>query len=140
MKVISKEGFQAFVDALIEDGSLDVEGVKAKGPKFAFGPLDCAKQLRLDYDTTILPPKKYFLPQYETMMEFDISKPFEVKPIKAMKKKVIIGVHPYDIVAIKQMDQYYMETDPDAVYMARRKNSMWGCSRARPLTVPNSAR
>ena len=29
---------------------------------FAFDDISQASELRLDYDTTILPPKKYFLP------------------------------------------------------------------------------
>ncbi len=101
MKIISKQGFSALVDALIQDDSLDVQGVKAKGEKFVFGPLDSANELRLDYDVTILPPKKYFLPQYETMMAFG---PDGVTKAAAERKKVIIGVHTYDLADIQMID------------------------------------
>jgi len=121
MKILSKEDFSAFVNALIADASMDIEGVKAKGQKFVFGPLDSAGELRLDYDMTILPPKKYFLPQYETMMTFDAA---GVKAEPAPKKKVIIGVHPYDIMAIMQMDKYFFDTNVDEAYLKKRKNSI----------------
>jgi sulfite reductase subunit B len=124
MKIASKKDFLAFVDALIEDESKDVEGVKAKSEKFVFGTLESADELRLDYDVTILPPKKYFLPQYETMMTFDFSQPFSVKKVEDQRKRVIIGVHPYDIVAIQQMDTYFLDTNVDDSYLERRKNTV----------------
>jgi sulfite reductase subunit B len=125
MKVMSKGDFLAFVDVLIEDENLDVEGVKAKGDKFVFGPLDSAKELRLDYDVTILPPKKYFLPQYETIVEFDLSHPFEARrPEHPETKKVLVGVHPYDIIAIQQMDSYFLDTDITELFFRRRKNTL----------------
>lgn len=121
MKIISKQDFSAFVNALIQDDSMDIEGVKAKGDKFVFGPLDSANELRLDYDVTILPPKKYFLPQFETMMAFDTS---GVQKAAAQKKKVIIGIHPYDLLAIQQMDKYFTDTKVDDLYLQKRKNSI----------------
>lgn len=126
MKIMPKEKFPAFVNALIEDESLHVEGVKAKaqGGKFAFGPLESADELRLDYDVTILPPKKYFLPIQEPLMVFDLSKPFSVSKPENEAKKVIIGVHPYDIVAINQMDTYYQDTHVDDAYVQRRRNTL----------------
>ncbi len=123
MKILSKEDFESFVNAMIQDGSMDIEGVKAKGEKFVFGSLDSADELRLDYDTTILPPKKYFLPQYETMMRFDISGPDKLSRPQ-IKKKVIIGVHPYDLAAIQQMDKYFLDTNVDDIYLQKRKNTI----------------
>lgn len=124
MKILSKNDFNDFIDALIADKVYDVQGVKAKGSAFVFDTLDSAKELRLDYDTTILPPKKYFLPQYETMMEFDLDDPFNLKESKPEKPRIIIGVHPYDIIAIRQMDSYFLDSDISKSYLNRRKNTI----------------
>jgi len=124
MKAISKQDFSAFVDALIQDSSMDVQGVVAKGEKFVFGPLDSAGELRLDYDVTILPPKKYFLPQYETMMKYDTSKPYDVQKEVDAPRRVLLGVHPYDIAGIMQMDKYFLDVNVDDAYVARRKNTV----------------
>lgn len=62
MKIISKTDFDDFVNNLIKDDSLNVIGVKSRGNKYAFAPLETANELRLDYDVTLLPPKKYFFP------------------------------------------------------------------------------
>ena len=50
--------------------------LKSKGDKFAFGPLESASELRMDYDVTLLPPKKYFFPQRETLVTYNVGKEF----------------------------------------------------------------
>lgn len=124
MNILSKKDFLDFINVLIEDTSVDVEGVMAKGERFVFGPLDSAEGLRLDYDLTILPPKKYFLPQYETMISFNLPELSLTKPAIWDKKRVIIGIHPYDLVAIGYMDKYYLDTDIDDIYLKRRKDTL----------------
>jgi NAD(P)H-flavin reductase/NAD-dependent dihydropyrimidine dehydrogenase PreA subunit len=124
MRVISKENFADFVNALIHDDSLNVIGVKAKGEKYAFGPLESADQLRLDYDVTLLPPKKYFFPQRETLVTYNIGKGFSAKRPAETKPMVLIGVHPYDIVALLHMDEIFAETKSDPYYFEKRKNSI----------------
>ena len=123
MRVIKKEDFADFINALIKDDSLNVIGVKSKGNKFAFGPLESANDLRLDYDVTLLPPKKYFFPQRETLVTYKVGKSFSAKPAET-KRTVIVGVHPYDIVALLHMDEIFSETKSDPFYFEKRKNSI----------------
>ena len=124
MRIISKENFTDFVNSLINDGSLNVIGVKAKGDKFAFGPLESASELRLDYDVTLLPPKKYFFPQRETLVTYNVGKGFSGKSPSEVKPSVIIGVHPYDIIALLHMDEIFSETKSDPFYFEKRKSSI----------------
>lgn len=123
MKTMTKDQWFEFVDNLIADQELDVVGVKSKGSKFHFAPLKNSSELRLDYDTTILPPKKELLPPNEDLLTFDISKPFDVSASKEERKKVLIGVHPYDMLAINMMDRVYLDTHVDEHYETRRKNT-----------------
>src|SRR3989304_8534492 len=125
MRIISKEDFANFVNALINDGSLNVLGVKSKGDKFAFGPLESASELRLDYDVTLLPPKKYFFPQRETLFTYNLANGFSAKGFTAeAKPTIIIGVHPYDIVALLHMDEIFSETKSDPYYFEKRNASI----------------
>ena len=124
MRIISKENFNEFVNALIKDSSLNVIGVKAKGDKFAFAPLESASELRLDYDVTLLPPKKYFFPQRETLVTYNVGKGFSAKDPSETKLTVLIGVHPYDIVALLHMDEIFSETKSDPYYFEKRKSSL----------------
>ncbi len=124
MKTISKEDLNGFVDALIQTETYDIQGVQAKGDKFIFAPLESSTNLRLDYDVTILPPKKYFLPQYENMMDYQLKKEFSVKPNIQEKSRILIGVHPYDIIALEQTDKVYLDEQKDDFYEKRRKNTI----------------
>ena len=125
MRVISKKDFTEFVNSLISDTALNVMGVKSKGDKFAFGPLDSANELRLDYDVTLLPPKKYFFPQRETLFTYDLTKGFSAKSsVSKAKPTVLIGVHPYDIAALLQMDGVFADTKSDPYYAEKRKSSV----------------
>lgn len=124
MRVISKEDFDNFVNCLITEQSINVIGVKSKGDKFAFGPLESANELRLDYDVTLLPPKKYFFPQRETLVTYNVGKGFSAKDSSENKSTVIIGVHPYDIIALLHMDEIFAETKSDPYYFEKRKASI----------------
>ena len=124
MKIISKSDFQDFVNNLIKDDSYNVIGAKSKDNKFAFSPLETAEELRLDYDVTLLPPKKYFFPQRETLFTYDLADGFSAKKPEEAKPLVIIGVHPYDIVALLQMDEIFRETKSDPYYFKKRESSI----------------
>lgn len=124
MKTMAPDGWNAFVDRLIAEPELEVIGVKEKGSRFVFAPLDNAGELRLDYDVTVLPPKKELLPPNEDLLAFDISKPFEVLATRDERKKVLVGVHPYDLIAINMMDEVYLGTHVDDNYESRRRNTI----------------
>jgi NAD(P)H-flavin reductase/NAD-dependent dihydropyrimidine dehydrogenase PreA subunit len=125
MKIIAKEDFSNFVNSLIADDSFQVIGVKAKRDKFVFAPLDSSNELRLDYDVTLLPPKKYFFPQRETLFTYDLTGGFSAKGLPAeAKTTIIVGVHPYDIVALLHMDEVFRETKSDPYYFDKRNSSI----------------
>ncbi|HKZ88152.1 MAG TPA: 4Fe-4S dicluster domain-containing protein [Candidatus Bathyarchaeia archaeon] len=124
MKILMKEDFADFVNSLIKDDSWNVIGVKAKGTKFAFDPLESAGELRLDYDVTLLPPKKYFFPQRETLFTYSLATGRSSRNLVEAKQTVIIGVHPYDIVALFHMDEIFRETKSDPYYFEKRKASI----------------
>jgi len=110
---------EAWVDRLI--ARTRVYGVQAKEDRFAYGPLARAVDLRLDFDVTILPPKKFFQPLVETIMKFHKDGHYE--PVVDEESFVIFGVHPYDVVAIRQMDAVFSKDYVDVLYMSRRERA-----------------
>jgi len=124
IKVLSLDNFDKFITNLIKNDKYEVIGVKAKGKRFAFSLLENSEELRLDHDVTILPPKKYFLPQYETLMEYNLEKQFDVKAKEEIKPRIIIGIHPYDVIALEQMDKVYLDSQKDDFYKKRRDNAI----------------
>jgi hypothetical protein len=86
---IDKNAFRRFVDAIIKQQR--VIGVCAKGDRFDFEQLDSADQLRLDYDVTLQPPKKYFLPPVETLLTYEVGDGY--KSVYDDTPFVLLGVH-----------------------------------------------
>lgn len=122
MKIISKENFQGFVNDLISNDERDVVGVQSKDKKYVFEDLERAEDLTLDYDVTILPPKKYFMPQREAILEYEEQDgDFSIDPLKEVEPRIIIGIHPYDLIAIEQLDKVFSDTYEDEYYLDKRE-------------------
>jgi ferredoxin len=119
IKRLNKAAFDKWVGACIKKEC--VYGVQSKGDRFAFAPLARAADLRLDYDVTILPPKKIFQPPCETLLTFDRTKGYE--SVFQTEPFVVFGVHPYDMAAILQIDKLFAEDQCDAHYMKRREQA-----------------
>ena len=108
--------FNDFVSALIKTTA--VYGPVAKKHKFVFSKLSSSEELRLDYDVTILPPKKLFSPPCQDLVRFS-DKKFEgcIDP----QEKVLLGVHFYDVKAIDMTDLLFREKNEDWNYLAHRE-------------------
>ncbi|MHB1629659.1 MAG: 4Fe-4S dicluster domain-containing protein [Bacilli bacterium] len=116
---LNQEVFRSWVNELIARRRM--VGVRAKEERFVFGPLAKAEDLRLDYDVTLLPPKKYFLPPREDLLTFttqgEYASRVEDEPF------ILFGVHPYDVAAISQLDAVFGAGHYDVHYMTRRRNA-----------------
>jgi ferredoxin len=97
----------------------NVFGPVAHDRGFAFAPITDAAQLRLDYNTTLLPPKKYLLPQEELLFTFKTDGMSAV-PAFDMQWRAIFGVHTCDLHAMCLLDAVFARGQPDAHYMKRR--------------------
>lgn len=129
VKKLTKDDFAKCVGTLIEKEN--VIGVQAKGARFDFAPLESAENLRLDYDVTLQPPKKFFLPPKETLMTFEVGGAYASEYDDAAF--VLLGVHPYDMIAINQMDELFQQDNYDTHYMKRRGNAtIVACDVAKP--------
>jgi sulfhydrogenase subunit beta (sulfur reductase) len=121
IRKLDKKSLDGIVDGLIAQGR-KVIGVKAKGERFAFGKLESASELRLDYDVTMLPPRKFFQPQLETILKFKVGDGYE--SVMSNDEMFLFGVHPYDMVALNQMDIIWSQDNRDEHYIQRRKNAV----------------
>ncbi len=124
MRIIDKKDFIEFVNLLITKDARTVVGVKAKGDKFIYDELASADELRLDFDVTVLSPKKYFMPPTETLLEYDLSSDFKVMSVNEVTPLIIIGIHPYDLIALQQMETVFRDTYPDANHLLKLERSI----------------
>ena len=120
-QVLPKDKFGEFVGLLMAGRRLMAP--VAKGPQFVFAEIESPEQadrVRLDYDISILPPKKYLMPQHETLLGFEGRAPAGVRAEIQSTPTVVLGVHPYDLHAIATLDAAFSMDPEDPYYLARR--------------------
>jgi len=124
-KVLRKEKFGEFVELLMD--SRRVVAPVANGHQFSFREIACAEdipRIRMDYDITILPPKKFILPVCEKLLEFESSNPRPVRQTLRATATVIIGVHPYDLHALATTDAAMTQDPLDPYYQVKRRATL----------------
>jgi sulfhydrogenase subunit beta (sulfur reductase) len=113
---IREADFNPFVENLILQRRV-IAPIRKK-QQFVFDHLTSAADLRLDYDVTILPPKKAFFPVHQKLIEFtDRGGKSCIDP----KEQVLFGVHFYDVKAIDQLDLLFEQNHADHNYLANRR-------------------
>ncbi len=119
LKVLDAAELGTWVKAIIKDH--DVIGIQARADKFDFGPLLASEDLRLDYDVSLNAPKRFFLLPEEELLTFKKNKAQSAQPAAPF---VLFGVHPYDLVAIRQLDKLFALGNKDVHYLARREQAV----------------
>ncbi len=124
--ILSKERLPQFVKAL--QGEFRVVGPVKTETGYAFDDISDPAQLQMDYTTTILPPKKYFLPQREALFSYHTEKGnggpqhLEMRPVyQDVQPTVIFGVHTCDMNGVMLYDKVFSEGFRDEHYMERRE-------------------
>jgi formate hydrogenlyase subunit 6/NADH:ubiquinone oxidoreductase subunit I len=117
---IQDQDFAAFLAGLIRARTVvgPVAKTSRQQEKFVFAKLTRAADLRLDYDVTILPPKKEFFPPRQDLIRFDGPR-IEAGPEPV--EKVLFGVHFYDVKALDMTDALFKEKNEDRRYTAHRE-------------------
>ncbi|MBI5969341.1 MAG: 4Fe-4S dicluster domain-containing protein [Deltaproteobacteria bacterium] len=122
-RTLEKKNFPLFIENLM--GAMEVVGVRERiEGKYEFAPLESPSQLCLDYDVTIFSPKKYILPPRETLLKFKMGKVVSCEPVLESRPLAIVGVHPYDIKGIAQLDRIFAEANDDEHYRKRRQDTV----------------
>jgi formate hydrogenlyase subunit 6/NADH:ubiquinone oxidoreductase subunit I len=121
-KIIKKQSLADLFEGL-QVSYDEVVGPQSRGPAFVFDKLTDIKDLRLDYDTTVLPPKKYFLPSDERIFRFNrkSGEVYDTEP--AQVSRAIMGMHPCDINALLLLDQIFIGDYVDPYYAQARKST-----------------
>jgi sulfhydrogenase subunit beta (sulfur reductase) len=121
LRVISKEGMSRFVAEL--QGHYHVVGPKPAEGQYIFADVESPDELYLDYTQTVIPPKKYLLPQREELMRFN-SDGSHIEPILDAKPTVVLGVHTCDLHAIQLLDKVLSTGFIDQHYQLRREHTV----------------
>jgi ferredoxin len=115
---LREAGFDSFVEGMMKTAA--VYAPVAKKHQFVFAPISSAKDVRLDYDVTILPPKKVIFPVHQDLVRFG---PGGGETAIHPEPRILFGVHFYDIKAIDMLDLLFRENNEDWNYLAQREHT-----------------
>jgi sulfhydrogenase subunit beta (sulfur reductase) len=119
--VFKKNRFNEFFSLLKDFGPVFApQRVSLKS--FSFKEVNDPSEIAFEALRTILPPKKFFFQQRETIIAYDEEGIREVKP--SVSPQVLFGLHPCDLAGLGIMDKVYSATPPDPHYLARRQATM----------------
>jgi len=128
-KALEKKDLAGWVAALAEArrvaGPVRKEISPADGSeRFGWEFLADPEDLRLDYDLTVLGPKKFLWPPMQSLVHYDLD-PADPKPEAVLEHEpmVLFGVHPCDVTAIGTLDAAFGQQVADPHYLARRADT-----------------
>ncbi len=117
--ILKKERFNDFISSLALTKKV-MGPVKKENNNFAFEQIKSASELSLVYIPTILPPKKFFMPQYETLVEYDIKEGQQMKAIVEYEDMILFGVHTCDLAGIQSLNIVFSDRPKDLNYLIRK--------------------
>jgi len=123
MKIVKlqKPNLFPFLKAISEEADLWAP-VKKGENRHAFEIVEDMDGIDLDYNRTILPPRKILLPSRFTMYRATRNS-FEAD-FSHVHSKIIFGIHPCDIHGLLVMDRFYSHMVEDPYYIESRKNTV----------------
>jgi sulfhydrogenase subunit beta (sulfur reductase) len=117
--ILTREKFNDFISAL--SGMQKLVAPVARGyNQFAFEEVTSGSEIALKYIPTVLPPKKYFMPQHETLLEFKVAKGAEAVPVVEYEPMTIFGVHTCDLAGIQCLNMVFSVRPKDYNYLTRK--------------------
>ncbi|KXB03121.1 hypothetical protein AKJ45_02450 [candidate division MSBL1 archaeon SCGC-AAA261F19] len=125
-KKIQKRDLLDFINDLMKEyivyGPVENKGPVDADDEFMFKKIKSAEEVSLRHAPSMIPPKKYFLPNKEALFEIQDS---NIKELKEEEKFVIFGVHACDINSFLILDKIFAEGPfNDPYYERRRENSI----------------
>lgn len=119
LKTIPKSALNEWVQRLRR--RFRVVGPKPKNGQYVFAEIETAVEMALDYPTTCVPPKKYLVPQQETLLRYHLDGS-HIQAVIETEPTVIFGIHTCDVQATRLFDQIFSQGFADQHYRARRED------------------
>lgn len=118
--IISKENLLQGLDKALADYKL--AALTEKEGKVLYDYVDNSKAIKLDYQPTVLSPKKFFFPQHETILEYTSDGKSKAK-IEA-KPTLLFGLRPCDLNGLKILNEAFADDNGDPNYLAKLEKAL----------------
>ncbi len=115
---VTRPEIDAFLRALM--AAYEVVGVQEAGGRLALARLEDPGRLRLAYPPRVHSPKKFLFPNWEKLFRFRLKGAVLLEPERAAAPRVLFGVHPCDLHAVRTLDDCLFEGQADSAYRAKR--------------------
>ena len=117
--ILKKERFNDFISSLSKMQKL-LAPVSKGYNNFAFEEVTTGSDITLKYIPTILPPKKFFMPQRETLLKFKTTKGADAEAVVEYESITIFGAHTCDLAGIQCLNMVFSEHPKDYNYLMRK--------------------
>ncbi|OHD14273.1 MAG: Ni/Fe hydrogenase subunit beta [Spirochaetes bacterium GWD1_27_9] len=117
--ILKKEKLDDFIKIMSKDEKVIAPVLKGN-QSYTFTEVKSADEISLKYLPTILPPKKYFMPQHETLIEYDKRNGQKVHCVVEVEDLVIFGVHTCDLAGIQCLNMIFADRPKDMNYLIRK--------------------
>lgn len=115
---MSRIEIEAFARSLC--GAYEVVAVQEKKGRLTMERVDDPAEIRIDFPPRVHSPKKFLFPNWEKLFRFRLGGKVLLEPEKAAVPRVVFGMHPCDIHAVKVLDDCLFEGEADSAYKAKR--------------------
>ncbi len=122
-KLLPKQYTRKFIKNLESFGKVHAPVMK-DDQNVVFSEVEDPKDVVLHYQTTIIPPKKYFFKPEQVILTFSKDKGYEIPEEELREKLVLFGVHSCDIAALQILDLVFSDNYYDKFYFTRRRNTV----------------
>jgi NAD(P)H-flavin reductase len=119
---ISRAEIELFVRSL--NNAYEVVGVQERQGRLTLDRIDDPAALRLGFPPHVHSPKKFLFPNWEKLFRFRLGGRVLLEPEKAALPRVIFGMHPCDIHAVRVLDDCLFEGEADSAYRAKREATL----------------
>lgn len=90
--------------------------------QYKFAQINSLAEMALDYTPTILPPKKYFLPQHETLLKYDVTAGQQMQALVEVEELLLFGLRTCDLAGIQCLNMVLTGRPRDLHYMLRKQH------------------
>ena len=98
----------------------EVVGVQESRGRLTMERIDDPARLRLEFPPRVHSPKKFLFPNWEQLFRFRLGGSVLLEAETAAPPRVIFGMHPCDLHAVRVLDDCLFEGEADSAYRAKR--------------------
>ena len=102
----------------------DVIGAQNKRGRIVLDSLQDAADLLLEFPAAVHSPKKFLFPNWDQLFRFKLDENILLQPETAAPPRIIFGMHPCDLHAVKILDDCLFEGESDSSYKAKREATL----------------